>query len=71
VRLAFRFAIESEHITTDGIEVSRYPDLIERYRISSVPKIVIGDTVEFVGGGPEAVLLKHVREAAGHPRTAP
>jgi hypothetical protein len=26
---------------------------------------VVGETVEFVGAGPESMLLKHVQEAAG------
>lgn len=35
-----------------------------RYRISSVPKTVVGDAFEFVGAQGEAVLLKHVQDAA-------
>jgi glutaredoxin-like protein len=64
VRLAYRFAIESAHITADGIEVSGFPDLIQRYQISSVPKTVVGDTSEFLGAGPESVLLEHVQNVA-------
>jgi len=45
--------------------VTGYPDLARRYRISSVPKTVVGEAgVEFVGAGPEAMLLQHVQEAA-------
>jgi len=29
-----------------------------------VPKTVVGQTHEFVGAGPEAMLLKHVQDAA-------
>jgi len=29
-----------------------------------VPKTVVGETVEFVGAGPESMLLKHVQQAA-------
>ena len=67
MRLAFKFAIESDKITADGIEVSGYPDLAQKYHISSVPKTVVGETHEFVGGGPESMLLKHVQEAAADP----
>ncbi len=52
-------------MSVDGIEVSGFPDLVRRYRISSVPKTVLGDGNEFVGASPEAVLLRHVLEAAG------
>lgn len=65
MRLAFRFAIESERVRADGIEVTGYPDLARRYRVSAVPKTVVGETVEFVGAGPEDMLLRHVQQAAG------
>ena len=50
---------------TDAIEVTGYPELARAYRISGVPKTVVADDgVEFVGAGPEAMLLQHVQEAA-------
>ena len=49
----------------DAIEVTGYPDLARAFRISGVPKTVVGDDgVEFVGAGPESMLLQHVQEAA-------
>jgi glutaredoxin-like protein len=63
VRLAFRFAIESDKVRADGVEVTGYPDLARRYRVSSVPKTVVNDALEFVGAGPESMLLTHVRDA--------
>jgi hypothetical protein len=45
--------------------VTGYPELARHYRVSSVPKTVVGDGgVEFVGAGPEAMLLQHVQDAA-------
>jgi predicted DsbA family dithiol-disulfide isomerase len=70
VRLAYRFAMESERLTADGIEVTGYPDLARRYRVSSVPKTVVNETVEFVGAGPEEMLLRHVQQAAEAADTA-
>jgi glutaredoxin-like protein len=64
VRLAYQFAIESDKITADGVEVTGYPDLARKYQVSSVPKTVVGETEEFVGAAPEATLLKHVQDAA-------
>ena len=64
MRLAFQFAMESDKISADGIEVTGFPDLVRRYRISSVPMTVVGENVEFVGAGPEAMLLEHVQKAA-------
>ena len=56
--------MESDKITADGIEVTGFPDLARRYRVSSVPKTVVGDSLEFVGAQPEAVLLQQVQQAA-------
>ena len=70
MRLAFKFALESDKITADGVEVTGYPDLARKYHISSVPKTVVGETHEFVGAGPESMLLKHVQEAAADPAGA-
>jgi hypothetical protein len=52
-------------VRTDAIEVTGYPELSRRYRVSSVPKTVVGDDgVEFIGALPESRLLHHVQEAA-------
>ena len=49
----------------DSIEVTGYPELARQYRVSSVPKTAVGDDgIEFVGAGPETMLLQHVQEAA-------
>jgi glutaredoxin-like protein len=64
-RLAFQFALASEHVTADSVEVASFPDLARRYRVSSVPMTVVGDALEFVGAQAEDVLLKHIQDAAG------
>jgi len=52
-------------VRVDAVEVTGYPELARRYRVSSVPKTVVGDDgVEFVGAGPESMLLQHLQEAA-------
>jgi hypothetical protein len=48
--------------------VTGYPDLARRYRISSVPKTLVGEEVEFVGALPEPMLLQHVQQAAANGR---
>jgi hypothetical protein len=48
------------------VEVTGYRELARRYNVMSVPKTVVGDGgVEFVGAGPESMLLEHVQKAAG------
>jgi hypothetical protein len=64
VRLAFQFALASDNVSADGVEVTGFPDLARRHRVSSVPKTVVGASLEFVGAQGEAVLLKHVEDAA-------
>ena len=64
MRLAFQFAMESDKVTADGVEVTGYPDLTRKYRISGVPKTVVGESQEFVGARPEPVLLDYVKRAA-------
>lgn len=63
-RLAWQFAMESERLSADGVEVTGFPDLARRYEVRGVPKTVVGETAEFVGAGPEAMLLSHVQRAA-------
>jgi glutaredoxin-like protein len=63
-RLAFRFALESDKVTADSVEVTGFPELARQYRVSSVPKTVVSDVAEFVGAGPEAMLLAAVQDAA-------
>ena len=46
------------------MEVTGYPELAQKYHVSSVPKTVVGEAHEFVGAGPESMLLKHVQDAA-------
>ena len=55
--------MESPHITADVIEVSEFPDMIQRYQVSGVPKIVINETIEFVGARPAEVFLDAIRQA--------
>jgi hypothetical protein len=62
--------MDSDRIKADGIEVTGYPELARRYRVSSVPKTVVGEIVEFVGSGPETLLLENIQKAAGIIETA-
>jgi predicted DsbA family dithiol-disulfide isomerase len=64
VRLAYRFAIASDKITADGVEVTGFPDLARRYRVSSVPQTVVGEGTGFIGAQGEQALLEAIRKAA-------
>jgi hypothetical protein len=47
-------AFASPHVTADAVEATEYPDLARRYRVTGVPKTVVNETVEILGGLPEA-----------------
>jgi thioredoxin-related protein len=64
VKLAHEFAIENDHITSDMVEVTEYPDLVRKYQVRGVPKTVINDTVEFVGALPESEFVAQVLKGA-------
>lgn len=56
-------AIESDRVTGDSVEASEFPDLVQRYQVSGVPKTIVNDRIEFVGAQPEGRFLDHVLRA--------
>ncbi len=58
--LAHQFAIESDLIKSDMVEVTEFPHLAQKYAVMSVPKIVINETVQFVGVLPEDHFVQHI-----------
>lgn len=58
-------AMASDRVTADVIEANDFPELSERYEVRSVPKIVINDSVEFVGAQPEPRFIAAIVKAAG------
>ncbi len=46
------------------MEAGEFPELAERYNVYAVPKVVINDSVEFVGAQPEPQFLRYVLQAA-------
>ena len=61
--MAHQMAVESEHVTADVIEATEFPDLARRYGVRGVPKIVVNDSVEFVGALPEPDYVAYVKSA--------
>jgi len=58
--VAHKLAIESDLIKADIIEGSEFPDLAMKYNVIGVPKIIINETVEFVGASNEDLFAEHV-----------
>lgn len=63
VVLAYRLALASPQVSAEGVEVSEFPELGDRYAVMGVPKTVIDELVHIEGAAPESVLLQKLREA--------
>jgi glutaredoxin-like protein len=62
--LAFKFAVESDMIRADVIDVSEFPHIGQKYGVIGVPKTVINERVEFLGAVPEGIFLEYILIAA-------
>jgi len=58
--LAHKFAIESDLIRADMIEVSEFPHLGHKYSVMGIPKTVINEKTEVVGAVPEELFVQQV-----------
>ncbi|MEM2905835.1 MAG: thioredoxin family protein [Candidatus Bathyarchaeia archaeon] len=67
VRLAHQFAVENENIRADMVESIEFPQLVYKYRVMGVPKVVINETAEFTGAYPEELFVTHLLQALGPP----
>jgi glutaredoxin-like protein len=63
VVLAYQLALASPHVTAEGVEVSEFPELGERFAVMGVPKTVIDELVHVEGAAPESMLVAKLREA--------
>ena len=58
-------AIESDLVRADMVEASEFPHLANRYEVMSVPKTVVNNRINLVGGLPEPQFLDGVMQAVG------
>lgn len=63
VVMAYRLALASPYISAEGIEVTEFPELGDRYAVMGVPKTVIDDLVHIEGAVPEGMMVNKLREA--------
>jgi glutaredoxin-like protein len=61
--LAFALAVASPQITTSVVEITEFPDLAHRYRVTGVPKTVVNDRLEIIGAVPEDEFVKQIAAA--------
>jgi glutaredoxin-like protein len=65
VRLAHKFAIESDFITADMVEAIEFPHLANKFSVYGVPRTVINEKVHQEGAVPEPLMLAKLLEAIG------
>ena len=63
VLTAFKLAMLNENITADMVEATEFQELSMKYSVQGVPKTVINDNWDVVGGVPPQVIMEKVREA--------
>ncbi len=56
--LAHEMAFASPQITAYAVEATEYPDLARRYRVTGVPKTVVNEHIEILGGLPEDAFIE-------------
>lgn len=59
------FAMASDHITGDMVEVSEFPHLAVKYEVQGVPKTIINEDHHLVGARPPMEVARAVLKALG------
>jgi hypothetical protein len=50
-------AFANPNITSIAVEATEFPDLARRYRVTGVPKTVVNDRIEILGGLPQDLFV--------------
>jgi len=58
--LAHQFAMESDLVRADMVDVGEFPHLGHKYSVMGVPKTVINEKTEFVGAVPEELFVQQI-----------
>ena len=60
VEMAHRLSEESDLVTSDMVESAEFPHLTQKYDVSSVPKVIINEDIQFEGALPEKEFVENV-----------
>ncbi len=63
VHVAHQFALVNANIRADMIEVSQFPDLVQKYAVTGVPKTLVNDVHAFEGAVPAVNVYLEVLRA--------
>lgn len=64
VRSAHKFAILNPYITADMVEMTEFPDLVQKYDVMGVPRTIINEEFSVEGAYPEKAFSEYVKMAA-------
>lgn len=53
-------AAANEMITADAVEATEFMDLSRKYHVTGVPKTIVNETIEIMGGLPEQMFVRAV-----------
>jgi predicted DsbA family dithiol-disulfide isomerase len=53
-------AFANTNITAIAVEATEFPDLSRRYRVTGVPKTVVNEDIEILGGLPQDAFVEQV-----------
>jgi len=51
-------AAANPNITADAVEATEFMDLSRKYRVTGVPKTIVNETIEIMGGLPEKPFVR-------------
>jgi hypothetical protein len=60
-------AAANQNITADAIEATEFMDLSRKYRVTGVPKTIVNETIEILGGLPEKVFVREALQLPDDP----
>ncbi len=61
-------AYANPHITADAVDAQEFMDLSRRYRVTGVPKTIVNETIEIMGGLPEPEFVEAALQPSDPPR---
>ena len=64
VRAAHKFAILNPSITADMVEMTEFPQLVQKYDVMGVPKTIVNEEFSIEGAQPEKAFSEYVKMAS-------
>jgi hypothetical protein len=58
-------------VAVEVVNTEEFPDLVDRFRVSQVPKVLINESVEVLDVVPPATLIGKIVSATAPPATTP